>query len=163
MLTYNDSRISLHKLWQIPWKCQCKWLLRFLVGPKNICKLFSVSREVFVLHGYDWIHWLAKSCTTTAYRRLFRDSHPSQRTLWSAVIKSPTFSARGTASPVRRLHGALAILVLMQMSQFRSFGKWVWILCLPTLLSLAALMLIHEKSSQVRPCTLELFRPQDFP
>ena len=29
-----------------------------------------------------------------------------------AVIKSPKFSARGTAPPVRLLHGALVILVL---------------------------------------------------
>ena len=40
-----------------------------------------------------------------------------------------TFSARGTASPVRLLQGALVILVLLQISQFVSFGKWVWILC----------------------------------
>ena len=86
---------------------------------------FCVSWEVFVLHGYDWIHWEAKSCTTTAHRWLFRDSQPSLRTLWSAVIKSPTFSARGTAPPIRLLHGALVILVLWQISQFRSFGKWV--------------------------------------
>ena len=38
-----------------------------------------------------------KSCTTTAYRWLFRASLSSLRTLWSAVIKSPTFSARSTA------------------------------------------------------------------
>ena len=78
----------------------------------------------FVLHGYDWIHWVAKSCTTTAYRWLFRDSQPSLRTLWSAVIKSPKFSARGTAPPMRFLHGPLVILVLWQISQFGSSGKW---------------------------------------
>ena len=61
----------------------------FLVGSKNFCKLFSVSWEVFVLHGYDCIHCVAKSCTTTAHRWLCRDSHPSLRTLWSAVTKSP--------------------------------------------------------------------------
>ena len=79
----------------------------------------------FVLHGYDWTHWVAKSCTTTAYRWLFRDSHPSLRTLWSAVIESPKFSARGSTLPTRLLHGALVILVLWQISQFRSFEKWV--------------------------------------
>ena len=79
----------------------------------------------FVLHGYDWIHWVAKSCTTTAYRWLFRDSPPSLRTLWSAVIESPKFSARGKTLPIRLLHGALVILVLWQISQFRTFGKWV--------------------------------------
>ena len=51
--------------------------LGFLFGSKNLWKLLSVSWEVFVLHGYDWIQWVAKSCTTTAYRWLFRDSHPS--------------------------------------------------------------------------------------
>ena len=51
--------------------------------------------------------------------------------LWSAVIKSPKFSARGTAPPLRLLHGPLVILVLWQISQFRSSGKWVSTLCLP--------------------------------
>ena len=54
---------------------------------------------------------------------IFRDSQLSLRTLWSAVIKSPIFSARSTASPLRLLHDALVILVLWQISQFRSFGK----------------------------------------
>ena len=103
----------------------------WLFGSKNFCKLLCVYCEVFLLHGYAWIHWVAKSCTTTAYRWLFRDSQPSLRTLWSAVIKSPNFSARGTTLPIRLLHGALVILVLWQISQFRSFGKWVWTLCLP--------------------------------
>ena len=74
---------------------------------------------------------MAKSCTTTADRWLFRDSQFSLRTLWSAVIKSPKISARGTAPPLRLLHGALVILVRLQISQFRSLGKWVYTLCLP--------------------------------
>ena len=94
-----------------------------------------LSCEVCVLHGYDWIHWVTKSCTTTAYRWLFRDSQFSLRSLWSAVIKSPKFSARGTAPPMRLLHGALVILVLWQISQFRSLGKWVSTLCLPQILT----------------------------
>ena len=105
--------------------------LGFHFGSKNFCKLLSVSWEVFLLHGYDWIHWVAKSCTTTAYRWLFRDSHPSLTILWSAAIKSPKFSALVTTVPVRLLHGALVILVLWQISQFRSLGKWVSTLCLP--------------------------------
>ena len=32
---------------------------------------------------------------------------------------------------MRLLHGALVILVLWQISQFRSLGNWVWTLCLP--------------------------------
>ena len=50
---------------------------------------------------------------------------PSLRTLWSAVIKSPKFSARGTAPPMRLLYKALVILVLWQISQIRSFGMWI--------------------------------------
>ena len=103
----------------------------FLSGSRNFCKLLWVSCEVLFLHGYAWIHWVARSCTTTAYRWLFRDSQFSLRTLWSAVIKSPKLSARGTASPLRLLHGARVILVLWQISQFRSLGKSVWTLCLP--------------------------------
>ena len=64
-----------------------------------------VSWEVFVLHGYDWIHWVAKSWTTTAYPWLFRDSYPSLGTLWSAVVKSPKFLCTrygcATAFPAR--------------------------------------------------------------
>ena len=104
-------------------KLSVQMTLGFLFGSKNFCKLFCVSWEVFVLHGYDWIHWVAKSCTTTAYRWLFRDSHPSLRTLWSAVIKSPKISERSRASPVRLLQGALVILVLWQISQFSVFRE----------------------------------------
>ena len=102
--------------------------LGFLFGSKNFCKLLCVSSEVSVLHGYDWIHWVAKSCTTIAYRWLCRDSHPSLRTLWSAVIKSPKFPLWARLD---QCVGALVIFVLKQISQCRSFGKWVKILCLP--------------------------------
>ena len=102
--------------------------LGFFSGSRNFCYLLWVSFEVWVLHGYAWIHWVAWSCTTTSYRWLFR---LSLRTLWSAVIKSPKFAARGTASPLRLLHGALVILARLQISQFRSSGNWVWTLCLP--------------------------------
>ena len=46
-------------------------------------------------------------------------------TLWSAVIKSPKFTARRTASPLRLLHGALVILVLftdLAISVFREMS-----------------------------------------
>ena len=36
-------------------------------------------------------------------------SHPSQKILWSAVIKSPKFYARSRAPPMCLLHGALVI------------------------------------------------------
>ena len=49
----------------------------FLSGSRNFCKLLWVSCQVLFLHGYAWIHWVAKSCTTIAYRWLFRDSQLS--------------------------------------------------------------------------------------
>ena len=103
----------------------------FLVGSRNFCSHFWISWEVFVLHGLDCNHWVAKSRTTTAHRWLCRDSHPSLTTLWSAVINSPKFSALGTTVPVRLLQEALVIFVLKQVSQFRSFGKWEKTPCLP--------------------------------
>ena len=63
--------------------------------------------------------------STTAYRSLSRDSLSSVRIWWSAVVTSPTCSALGTTVPVRLLQEALVIFVLKQISQFRSFGKWV--------------------------------------
>ena len=105
--------------------------LGFLVRSKNFCKLLYVSWQVFVLHGLDCIHCVAKSWTTTAYRWLCRDSHSSLRTLLSACIESPKFSALGTTVPVRLLQEVLVILVLKQKAHFRSFGKCVKMLFLP--------------------------------
>ena len=84
VLTYNDSRIILHKMCQILKNYQCNWLLASTSDPGASLRFFWVSWEVFVLHGYDCNHWVAKSCTTTAYRWLLRDSLPSLRTLWPA-------------------------------------------------------------------------------
>ena len=134
--------------------------LGFLSGSKNFCKLLCFSREVFVLHGNDWIHWVAKSCTTTAYRWLFRDSQFSLRTLWSAVIKSPKISARSTAPPMRLLHGTLVILVLWQISQLPSSGMWYKHCAYPIPLLLAVLKVFREKNWK-RLGVLEHFHPPD--
>ena len=73
----------------------------------NFRKFFSVSCEVLVWHGF---HWVARTCTTTAYRWLFRDSCPSLRMLCSAVVKSPYFSDR-------------------RIDLFRFLWKYAWTLC----------------------------------
>ena len=65
------------------------------------------------------------------------------------VIKSQTFSARGTVPPMRLLHGALVILVLWQILQFRSVGKMSIKHCVytnPHFLQTQALKVIHEKN-----------------
>ena len=96
----------------------------FLIGSRNFINLIWVSWEDFVLHGWDCNHWVAKSCTTTAYRWLLRDSLPSQRILWSAVIKSPKFfrsghdctSTSSTRSPrYFRLHADITSCVLRKV------------------------------------------------
>ena len=94
----------------------------FLVGSRNFITLFWVSWEVFVLPGEDCNHWVAKSCTTTAYRWLLRDSLPSLSILWSAVIKSPKCFALGTAVPARLLQDALVIFVFKQISMCGSLA-----------------------------------------
>ena len=59
----------------------------------------------------------------------YDDSPSSLRNLWSAVIKSPNFSARGTPLPVRLSQRAIVIWVLLHTSQFWSFGECVITLC----------------------------------
>ena len=102
----------------------------FLVGSRNFIRFFWVSWEDFVLHGYECIHCIAKSCTITAYRWLFRDLLSSLRTLWSAVIKSRKCSALGTTVPVRLLQEALVVFLFKPISQIGSIGKCVFALCL---------------------------------
>ena len=63
---------------------------------------------------------MARFCTTTAYRWLFRDSLPSLKTLWSSVIKSPNFSAHGVDPLSRLLQRTLVMSVPKQMSQLLS-------------------------------------------
>ena len=142
--------------------------LGFLFGSKNFYKLLCVQAPLcflwsFCLHGYDWIHWVVKSDTTIACRCLFRDSYPSVRTLWSAVIKSPKYSARSKTPPRRLLRGAVVILVFWQISQIRSFEKWISILCcLSDTIFSATLKMIRERTSRMSLCVQELFHPQGF-
>ena len=138
----------------------------FLSGSRNFCKLLWVSCEVFVLHGYAWIHWVARSCTTTAYRWLFRDSQLSLRTLWSAVIKSPKiFRTRYSSTVASSAWGPcnfgpftdLAISVFRELS-FNTVitpnphVSWIW-----------ALKILHEKNWRESLRVLEFHHPPKFP
>ena len=103
----------LHKLCQIPKSSQKKVAFGFSDGSRNFRKLLSVSCEVRVF-ARVWLYQMSGS-----------KSLIFSRFTSSAVIKSPKFSARSTASPVRFLQRALVTLVLLRTSQFRSFWKWV--------------------------------------
>ena len=105
--------------------CQCKWLQASYSAPRTFASSSAFPEKfLFCTDTAGSIGWPSPA-PRQRDRWLFRDSH-----LWSAV-KSPNFSAGGTASPVRFLQGALVILVHLQISQFRSFGKWIKTLCLP--------------------------------
>ena len=129
--------------------------LGFLSGSKNFCKLLSVSWEVFT-ETTGSIGW-----PSPAPRLHIGDCLDIRSCHWRpcdllVVIKSPNFSARGTAPPLRLLLGALVILVLWQISQFRSLGKWVWTLCLPIssrLLSMDSKDSSWEELEWESPCT----------
>ena len=122
----------------------------FLSGSQNFCNLLNVSWEC------AWIHWVAESCTTTAYRWLFRDSQLSLKTLRSTDIKSPKFSAPRRAPPLRLMHVTLEKLVLWQISQIRLLGKWVKTLCLPKssrLFTIGSKEASWEELAWDSPCT----------
>ena len=88
------------------------------------------------------------------------------RHLWSAVIKSTNFSARSTAPPLRLLHGALEILVPLQISQFRSFGEMSVNTVLTQILTVSwmwAPKKLHEKNWRESLRVLEFHHPPNFP
>ena len=113
--------------------------LGFLSSSRNFCKLLWVSCEVLFLHGYalDPLSGqiLHHDCISMIVSRF---AIVALRTLSSAVIKSPKFTARGTASPLRLLHGApcnfgpftdLAISVFREMSMNIMFTQILTSLC----------------------------------
>ena len=83
--------------------------------PSLVKSLFCTDK----IESIEWQDLVPRQRTSDC----FRDSPSSLRTWRSAVIKSPNFPARSTASPVRFLQGTLVILVRLQTLQFRSFGK----------------------------------------
>ena len=124
-LTCNDSRRIPHKTCQIPRNCQCKWLLVSSLAPELHWALLRFLRS-FVF----WSRIVTTELPNLAPPRHIDDRY-SLRTLWSAVVKSPKFSALGTTVPARLLQEALVIFVFQQISQSGSFEKCVWTLCLP--------------------------------
>ena len=88
---------------------------------------------------------------------------PFTRTMWSAVIKSPkNFCTKYDSANTSSARCPCIFLVLWQISQFRSFGKWE-----KTLRAYQnphfslVLKKVHEKNSRVSLCVQELFHPQD--
>ena len=90
-LMYNDSMISVLTRIAKLQRMVCIndfWLFR---RPEKLSWTpFRLLRSSF-LHGSNCVHWVAKSCSTTAYLWLFRDAPSSLRTFWSPIVKSPNF------------------------------------------------------------------------
>ena len=117
----NDSKKDLHKLFRILRNCQCKWLLASSSAPRTFVSIFVFSCEKFcfarirldplggqVLH-HDCISMIVFGFT----EKILICCNQITKIV---CTKSP---------PLRLLHGALVILVLWQIRQFRSLRKWV--------------------------------------
>ena len=112
------------KFSKIPKRCQYKKLLPFVTARETFVNSFPS-------HGKSVFYWVARSWTTKAYGWLFRDSPSSLRTLWSAVIKSPNFSAWGRAPPSARCPGHFGSQTDFGISVFRKASintvlPWFW-------------------------------------
>ena len=137
--------------------------LGFLSGSKNFCKLLCVSWEVFVLHGCHWIHWVAESCTTIAYRWLFRDSNFHWELCVCCYQVTNIFCTRYGSAIASSARGPcdfgpladLAISVFREMSintvltQIRTFRR-------------RKLRMVRSKNWRVSLCVQELHHPPHF-
>ena len=93
-----------------------KMTFGFLSGSRNFRKLLWVSCEILFLNGHGSIEQL-----DPAPRLRIDDRFETRncRLGLCGLIKSPKLSARGTASPLRLLHGAL---VIWSVYRSRNFG-----------------------------------------
>ena len=110
------------------WKCSDSMISTISFGIRDCFKkfdIFSRPKRRLCLHKHDWIHWVTKSCITTAYRWLSLDSLPSIRILYSVVIKSRNFSTRNRGSSVRLLRRTFINLILITRRNFDlSESEW---------------------------------------
>ena len=53
---------------------QCKWLLVSSRVPGTFASFSVFPEKFFDLHGYDWIHWVNKSCTTIVRFTIFTEN-----------------------------------------------------------------------------------------
>ena len=130
--------------------------LGFLSGSKNFCKLLWVSCEVFVLHGYAWMHWVSPAPLHIGDCFEIRKCHRELCDLLSSSQQNFLHEAW--------LHHCVFCTGPLWSLFFRilNFGTWVKILCFPIPLFLEVPNLIHEKCLRVCPVMLTLLRPQDF-
>ena len=125
VLKCGDSMIKTSHVFQNSIELSVKTTFGPCDGSNNLNKLLSVSCES--------LHFTLIRLDPLSGKILYHDSVPVIVSRFAplikdsliCVIKSPNFSARSEASPVRLLQEALVILVLKHTSQVRSFGKCV--------------------------------------
>ena len=90
--------------------------------PWWIFKRFVKFQWIVIVNDFR-LFWRLEKFSETLFRFLRIYSHPSLRTLWSAVIKSSNWTCLPEAllRQLRLLQRALVILVRKHTSQFRSF------------------------------------------
>ena len=108
---------------RIPRNCQCKMTFGFLPGPKTFAS-FSGFLVKFLFCTDTTGSIESPSPAPRLHIGDCFEIHNCRLGPCDLLLSShQNFTARGTASPLRLLHGALVILVRSQISQFRSLGK----------------------------------------
>ena len=125
VLTCNDSRRDLSQDFaEFQGIVSVNDFLASCRAPKTFASFFEFSCEVFVLHEYARIHWVAKFCTHDLH---IGDCFEIRNCHWGPCDccdqVTQIFQHEVRLPPLRLLHEALLILVLLQISQFRVFGE----------------------------------------
>ena len=154
MQTCNDSRRDFHKLCRILRNCQCKWLLASFRVPGTFTNFSGFLVKFFCTDTPGSIEWLNPA------PRLHIDDCFEIRNCRSGPCNLLFSSHQNLQHEVQLRHcvfctGPLYFLVRLQISQFRSSGKWVWTLCLLTssrLLNIGSKEASLEKLAREPPC-----------
>ena len=159
--TYNDSRINLHRLCQILRNCLCEWLLVSSSAPRTFVSSFLFPEKF----------WF---CTDKVEFIEMQNFVPLQRVDDCFEIR---ILHEGLCDLLSSTHQKFLPEVRLCQCVFCKEPLFSWSSCrcrifgpsgsekkhsaCPIPLFLAALKLIHEKNSRVRPCELEHFHPKD--
>ena len=159
VLTYNDTRIGLHKLCHILWNCQCKWLSVSSLAPETSLGssgspkkfLFCTDRIVSTVLP-NLVPRVIGSRFSSFTKIFVICCYQSPKKFCPKYGCASAFSA---GSPCYLgLHADVAVSVFREVSlKYCAY---------PIPLFSAALKLTHEKNSSVRPSVLGLFLSTRF-
>ena len=119
-LPYNDSRIVLHKTCQILRNCQCKSILASSSAPGTSLGSSGSPGKILIC---------IRMIVSTVLPSLVPPRHTDDCS--SIHFLHRELCDLCTTVPARLLQETIVIIVLKQISQFGSFEKCVYTLCLP--------------------------------